>query len=129
MNHAVSDVSVNARQTIVMMIMCRRALCMIMLASWSPVSWRRTLPHIGHGVINPMAALTATIPEEEGIEPAGDEVVASDMPPPHNPSMAPMIVALAGSGGAIAALLLTLFIVHTIRRTRPGYVPDSRHLR
>lgn len=74
---------------------------------------------IGYGVIDPMAALTATVPSEEGIEPAKVERIASDLPPAGGASSTPLIVALAGSGGALAALLITLFVVHTIRRNRP----------
>lgn len=83
-------------------------------------------PFVGHGVINPMAALTADVASERNIEPAGDIALPSDMPPPGAPDKAPLIVALAGSGGAVAALGLTLFIVHTMRRSRPGYVEKPR---
>lgn len=73
---------------------------------------------VGHGVINPMAALTETVREEQGLARASAESLPSDMPPPNAESNTPMIVALAGSGGALAALLVTLFVVHTIRRNR-----------
>ncbi|WP_307831843.1 type VII secretion-associated serine protease mycosin [Prauserella cavernicola] len=73
---------------------------------------------VGYGVIDPMAALTATVPEEEGMAPASAVALPSDMPPPNDQSSTPMIVALAGSGGALMALLITLFVVHTIRRNR-----------
>ncbi|RBM18445.1 type VII secretion-associated serine protease mycosin [Prauserella sp. PE36] len=73
---------------------------------------------VGYGVIDPMAALTAIVPEEEGIQPASPVALPSDMPPPDNRNWTPVIVALAGSGGALMALLITLFVVHTIRRNR-----------
>ncbi|PXY37981.1 type VII secretion-associated serine protease mycosin [Prauserella flavalba] len=73
---------------------------------------------VGYGVIDPMAALTAIVPEEEGIQPASPVALPSDMPPPNDRDQTPMIVALAGSGGALMALLITLFVVHTIRRNR-----------
>ncbi|SFQ62659.1 membrane-anchored mycosin MYCP [Amycolatopsis arida] len=72
----------------------------------------------GYGVINPMAALTATIPSEEGVPPARPERMPSDMPPWHEGSDVPLIVAFAGAGGALVALFVTLFVVHTIRRNR-----------
>ncbi|PRX43974.1 membrane-anchored mycosin MYCP [Prauserella shujinwangii] len=81
---------------------------------------------VGHGVIDPMAALTATVPEEEGIAPASAVALPSDMPPANNRDWTPMIVALAGAGGALAALAITLFVVHTIRRNR---TPASRSAR
>ncbi|WP_019818512.1 type VII secretion-associated serine protease mycosin [Saccharomonospora saliphila] len=74
--------------------------------------------YVGHGVINPMAALTATVPSEEGLPAARAEALPSDMPPPAERNWTPMIVALVGSGGALTALLVTLFVVHTLRRTR-----------
>lgn len=73
---------------------------------------------VGHGVIDPMAALTATVPEEEGLDPAQNENVPSDMVPAQESDRTPMIVALVGSGAALAALVITIFVVHTIRRNR-----------
>ncbi|MDV6013094.1 type VII secretion-associated serine protease mycosin [Haloechinothrix sp. LS1_15] len=73
---------------------------------------------IGHGVVNPMAALTATVPEEEGITPASDVELASDVPQPGGPHPMAVTVALSGSAGALAALGITLFVVHTVRRSR-----------
>ncbi|MPY80225.1 MAG: S8 family serine peptidase [Actinophytocola sp.] len=75
-------------------------------------------PFIGNGVINPMAALTMTLPAEIGQKPAQDIALPSSMPPPADPSPTPMIVALAGSGGGLAALGCTMFAVHTVRRNR-----------
>lgn len=83
---------------------------------------------VGHGVVNPMAALTATVPEEAGIDRASDIAVSSDMPPRNEPSSVPVIVALAGSGGALVALGLTLFIVHTVRKKRPETAPQPRNI-
>lgn len=80
---------------------------------------------IGYGVIDPMAALTETLPGEVGLEEAVDRNLPSDMPPPSAPDNTPMIVALAGAGGGFAALGITLFTVHTIRRRRPAEQPAS----
>ncbi len=73
---------------------------------------------VGYGVIDPMAALTATVPSEEGMQPAQAESLPSDMPPASNRDWTPTIVALTGAGGALAALVITLFVVHTVRRNR-----------
>lgn len=73
---------------------------------------------VGHGVINPVAALTATVPEEEGITPAKPVQLPSDLPPSHEGDQTPMIVAFAGAGGGLVALIITLFVVHTVRRNR-----------
>jgi membrane-anchored mycosin MYCP len=81
---------------------------------------------IGYGVIDPMAALTATVPAEENMPPAEAISLPSDMPPPANRNWTPMVVALAGSGGALAALGITLFVVHTIRRNRKDAEKPAR---
>ena len=74
---------------------------------------------VGYGVINPMAALTASVASEEGIPPAKAVQLPSDLPPLNSKDWTPMIVALAGAGGGLVALLITLFVVHTVRRNRP----------
>ncbi|WP_026360384.1 type VII secretion-associated serine protease mycosin [Amycolatopsis nigrescens] len=73
---------------------------------------------VGYGVVNPMAALTAVIPAEENLPPAASQPVPPEMPGSSDRDWTPMIVALAGTGGGLIALLITLFTVHTIRRTR-----------
>ncbi len=104
----------------------RQVMERIMATAQHPGSRSGRDQFVGHGVINPMAALTATVPSEIGVAPATDIALPSDMPPPNPPDTTPLVVALAGSGGAVAALGLTLFIVHTIRRNRPGYQPQRR---
>jgi membrane-anchored mycosin MYCP len=79
---------------------------------------RRT--DVGYGMIDPVAALTAVLPEEHGttqpqpVRPA--KLDGLTPPPPHN--TLPRTVALAGSGAALGLLGLTLIIVHTIKRSR-----------
>ncbi|WP_424189822.1 type VII secretion-associated serine protease mycosin [Actinokineospora sp. G85] len=75
---------------------------------------------IGYGMINPMAALTATIPSELGIEADENLNVRAVLPPPNNKNWAPTQVAIIGAAGAVVLLLLTLFVVHTVRRNRRG---------
>jgi membrane-anchored mycosin MYCP len=69
-------------------------------------------------MINPIGALTTMIPSEEGIAP--DEAVPSpfQMPPAQPRDWSPEQVAMIAAGGGVALLLLTLFIVHTVRRNR-----------
>ncbi|MET0135217.1 MAG: serine protease, partial [Kibdelosporangium sp.] len=73
---------------------------------------------VGYGMINPIAALTAMIPAEAGI--GADK--ALDLPPNMPPYVAknwtPMNVALIGTGSGVVLLLLTLFVMHAIRRNR-----------
>jgi len=73
---------------------------------------------VGYGMINPIGALTTMIPREEGIAPDEAIDVPFEMPPPHERNWTPMQVAMIGSGGGLGLLLLTLFIVHTVRRNR-----------
>lgn len=73
---------------------------------------------IGYGVIDPMAALTATLPQDIGLSPAQAVKLDSSMPGPGDTSNAPLIVALGGSAGAAAGLGIVLFAVHAVRRTR-----------
>ena len=73
---------------------------------------------VGHGMIDPIAALTAMIPAEANI-PADQPIdVPFEMPPPHERDWLPVQVAVIGSAGGLGLLLLTLFIVHTVRRQR-----------
>lgn len=76
---------------------------------------------VGFGVIDPVAALTASLPSEKALP----VQLPSDMPPANNQDPAPMIVALAGTGGGLVALLITLFVVHSVRRNRPETSPDK----
>lgn len=75
-------------------------------------------PLIGYGMINPIAALTAMIPSESGI--GADKAVSlpPNMPPIQQRNWTAMNVALIGTGSGIALLLLTLFIMHAVRRNK-----------
>ncbi|MFD8496136.1 type VII secretion-associated serine protease mycosin [Amycolatopsis sp. NPDC059657] len=73
---------------------------------------------VGYGVINPMAALTSTLPSERGLKAPTPVRFPADLPPANNANWKPMVVALAGAGGGLVALLITLFVVHTVRRNR-----------
>ncbi|SDY64671.1 membrane-anchored mycosin MYCP [Amycolatopsis xylanica] len=73
---------------------------------------------VGYGVINPMAALTSSLPSERGVKAPVPVRFPADLPPANNANWKPMVVALAGAGGGLVALLITLFVVHTVRRNR-----------
>ncbi|RSD25274.1 S8 family serine peptidase [Amycolatopsis eburnea] len=81
---------------------------------------------VGFGVIDPVAALTATLPSEVGgMAPIPSQQMAQ-LPPANDRSPTPVIVALAGTGGGVVALLITLFVMHTIRRNRPAETGPAR---
>ncbi|HEY2064209.1 MAG TPA: S8 family serine peptidase [Amycolatopsis sp.] len=75
--------------------------------------------YVGYGVIDPVAALTANLPGDVGVLATPKPMVQpAQLPPGDGQSSTPMIVALAGTGGGVMALLITLFVMHTIRRNR-----------
>ncbi|MPZ85766.1 MAG: type VII secretion-associated serine protease mycosin [Actinophytocola sp.] len=80
---------------------------------------------VGHGMVNPIAALTTMIPAEEGIAPDEAIDIPFEMPPAHERDWTPVRVAVLGSGGGLGLLLLTLFIVHTVRRQRRDRVGSA----
>ncbi|HEU5472143.1 MAG TPA: type VII secretion-associated serine protease mycosin [Actinophytocola sp.] len=73
---------------------------------------------VGYGMINPIAALTAMVPSEQGINPDQPTNITFDMPPADPKDWTPVTVALIGSLGGVGALVLTVFVVHTVRRNR-----------
>jgi membrane-anchored mycosin MYCP len=74
---------------------------------------------VGYGVIDPVAALTQSLPSEGGqLAPIPPQQTAQ-LPPANDHSSTPVIVALAGTGGGLVALLITLFVMRTVRRGRP----------
>lgn len=80
---------------------------------------------VGYGMINPIGALTATIPSEHGIAPDSPLDIEMDLPPAVETNWVPMRVAVIGSSAGLIALLLTLFIVRTVRRNN-GDTPEPR---
>ena len=73
---------------------------------------------VGYGMLNPIAALTATLPSESGVPDEKATNVRMTMPDPNDKDWRPIQIALIGSGAGVAALLITLFVVHTVRRNR-----------
>jgi membrane-anchored mycosin MYCP len=74
---------------------------------------------IGYGIIDPVAALTAVIPGQNGVPAVGDTRIPAQVPLAAAKDWAPMRVALIGTVSAIALLLGTLFVVRTARRRNP----------
>jgi len=74
---------------------------------------------IGHGVVDPIAALTAVIPEEHGSKPPPVAAAKLDnlIPPPQK-DPTPAKVALIGSAAALALLALTALITFTATTPR-----------
>ncbi|WP_328606217.1 S8 family serine peptidase [Amycolatopsis sp. NBC_00345] len=82
--------------------------------------------YVGYGVIDPVAALTANLPGDVGALATPKPMVQqAQLPPGDGQSSTPMIVALAGTGGGVLALLITLFVMHTIRRNRSTAPPST----
>ncbi|MET8994813.1 S8 family serine peptidase [Amycolatopsis sp. Hca4] len=81
---------------------------------------------VGYGVIDPVAALTQSLPSEAGQQAPMPSPQLAQLPPANDRSPTPVIVALAGTGGGVVALLITLFVMHTIRRNRPEPTSTTR---
>lgn len=81
---------------------------------------------VGHGMINPIGALTTMIPAEQNVPPDEAVDVRMQMPPAVPKDWTPMQVAMIGAGGGVLLLLLTLFVVHTVRRNRPELRAEPR---
>jgi membrane-anchored mycosin MYCP len=84
---------------------------------------------VGYGMINPIGALTTMIPAEEGIPDDAAIRMPYDLPPAQNKDWSPAKVAMIGAGGGLGVLLLTLFIVHTVRRNRREPDPMGQRMR
>ncbi|MBE8525089.1 type VII secretion-associated serine protease mycosin [Amycolatopsis sp. H6(2020)] len=81
---------------------------------------------VGYGVIDPVAALTQSLPSEVGNLAPIPAPQLAQLPPANDRSPTPVIVALAGTGGGLVALLITLFVMRTIRRNRPESTGPAR---
>lgn len=71
---------------------------------------------VGYGLINPVAALTAQVPGQDGVPVVADTQVPAVVPGGPVRDWRPMRVALIGTAGAVTLLLVTLFVVRTLRR-------------
>jgi membrane-anchored mycosin MYCP len=71
---------------------------------------------IGFGLIDPVAALTASIPGQNGVPTNRQRTLPVVLPGLPEKDWTPTRVALIGTGAAVALLLATLFVVRTSRR-------------
>jgi membrane-anchored mycosin MYCP len=71
---------------------------------------------VGYGIIDPVAALTAAIPGQNGVPEVTNSTIKPILPMAAVKDWTPVRVALIGTVAAIALLLTTLFVVRTVRR-------------
>lgn len=80
--------------------------------------------HLGHGMIDPVAALTAVLPSEHGATPAAPQpgtLGGLTAQPRRDPL--PTRVAIIGSGTGLLVLAVTGFLVHVVHRARRRPTP------
>ncbi|HEX3784644.1 MAG TPA: type VII secretion-associated serine protease mycosin [Pseudonocardiaceae bacterium] len=80
---------------------------------------------VGYGVIDPVAALTALIPGQNGVPVSGTTQIKAQAPNSGNLDSLPMRIALIGTGGAALLLLIIYFIVRTNRHNRRSQQPQT----
>ncbi len=73
---------------------------------------------VGYGIINPVAALTALVPGQNGVPAARTTAIRAQVPDSGENDALPLRVALIGVGGAVLALLIIYFVVRTNRHGR-----------
>lgn len=74
---------------------------------------------VGYGVVNPIAALTEVLPQEQpGFQPAPSSVMRTDLSAQQGKNSTAMRIAMIGSGSGIGLIGVTLFVVHAVRRAR-----------
>jgi membrane-anchored mycosin MYCP len=71
---------------------------------------------IGFGIINPVAALTAMIPGQNGVPATDNGKIRATLPLAAVKNLTPIRVAVIGAVASLALLLCTLFVVRTVRR-------------
>jgi membrane-anchored mycosin MYCP len=87
---------------------------------------RRRSDDLGYGMIDPVAALTAMLPEEGGAkqgsasQPANPAALSGFQPPPTENTLA-RTVALTASAAALVLLGLTLMVVQILKRRTSGH--------
>jgi membrane-anchored mycosin MYCP len=72
---------------------------------------------LGYGMIDPVAALTAVLPDEHPVQPQSALPTPLDAlrPPPADDAI-PRTVAMIGSAAALSLLALTVLVTHILRR-------------
>ena len=71
---------------------------------------------VGYGIIDPVAALTAAVPGQNGVPEVTNSTIKPILPMAAVKDWTPVRVALIGTVAALALLLTTLFVVRTVRR-------------
>jgi membrane-anchored mycosin MYCP len=81
-------------------------------------------------MIDPVAALTAVVPGEPN-SPAVAKAnqIPSDVGVAQMKSLSPVMYAMYGTLIGVALLLITLFVVHAVNRSRRNHKPAQRQLR
>ncbi|HEX5119661.1 MAG TPA: type VII secretion-associated serine protease mycosin [Pseudonocardiaceae bacterium] len=74
---------------------------------------------VGYGIVDPVAALTESIPGQDGVPSVRDSTVPAQVPLPPAKDLTATRVALIGTGVGVALLLVTYFVVRSLRRRRP----------
>jgi membrane-anchored mycosin MYCP len=75
-------------------------------------------PQVGYGIIDPVAALTAAIPGQNGVPANPARSVPAALPSPVVKDWTPARVALLGTVGAAVLFLVTLLVTRSVRRNR-----------
>lgn len=73
---------------------------------------------VGYGIVDPVAALTAALPGQEGVPAVSSEAIPAQLPREAAKNWTPARVALIGTAAGVALLLSTLFVVRTVQRRR-----------
>jgi membrane-anchored mycosin MYCP len=71
---------------------------------------------VGYGIINPVAALTALIPGQNGVPANATTSVGATLPHTIGKDWAPLRFALLGTVGGVTLLLVTVFVTNSVRR-------------
>jgi len=80
---------------------------------------------VGYGIINPVAALTALIPGQNGVPVAATTQIKAEVPDSGSTDGLPLEIAFIGTGGAVVVLLIIYFVVRTNRHNRKRQQPQS----
>lgn len=73
---------------------------------------------IGYGIVDPVAALTSSVPGQNGVPSAPNHSVRAQLPSAPVKDWTPTRVALIGTAVALFLFIGTLFVVGTVRRNR-----------
>lgn len=75
---------------------------------------------VGYGIVNPVAALTAVIPGQNGVPAEQNTSIQAQIPLAARKNWTPVRIALIGTAAGVVLLVGTLFVVRTMRRRNPA---------